>query len=299
MTVVWHHEHGIHTRHTGSKQGSGRLWYGFALSVLVIIVIIGGGWFYWKGWKSGIIPPSLERILVLPIGREDGHTLWFSTIIRLAHGIAAADNRSAVTDADLAQAIHETVQRNAEEDLAKTLGISVSDADVQSKIPWTSEIRALQQKAGWSDDEYLQFIERDFMLVNALNAAVLQDESLQAPAQKDLTDIQEKLARGIAFPDVAQQFSQDPATAQTAGSFGYVLPNEVDEAFVSVFSLPPFTTSPIITTKDAYWLLRTEETVDDLSGHRTLLRGIAVKKRTLPKILEEKTSTIVPTLWVR
>lgn len=298
MTVVWHHEHGIHERHTGPKKGSGRLLSCLASAIVIIIVVIGGGWFYAKGWKSGAIPPAMERILVLPIGREDGHMLWFSDIARLAHGIAAADNRTIVTEADNVQAIQEMVQRNAEEDLARTLGVTVSDGDVQSALQWTSDIRAFQAKAGWSDSEYTQFIQRDFVLVNALNIAVLANEAQQEPVKKALSDIQDKLSRGIAFEDVAQQFSQDPATAQTAGSFGYVLPSEVDEAFTSVFSLPPFTISPI-TTKDSFWLLRTEATVDDLSGHRILLRGIAVKKRTLAKILEEKTSTITPSLWVR
>ncbi len=245
------------------------------------------------------MPAIVERTVFVPIGYENGHLLWFSGIARLARGISAADNRSTVSEADYAQAIDAMVRRHALEDIASEENVSVSSTDVSSAVEWTDDIRSFQSLAGWSDGEYLNYIQRSFVLSTAVQNAMLTSEEYQAKARERMTDLQAKLALGIAFEDVAKEYSEDPGTAQIKGSFGYVLPSEVDAAFAPVFLLPPNTPSDVIATADGYWVLRTEESVTDESGTRYLLRGIAVKKGTLADILDERTSAITPWLWVR
>lgn len=298
MTVVWHHEHGIHERHV--TEGRGKIVSWIAVALVVIAVIAGGAWFALKGWSSGKVPVFAERILWIPIGSADHHLLWYPDIARLAHGIAAADARSTVTETDYAQAVDAAVRRNALNDIAQELQVSVTDAQVKDAVTWTDDIRSFEALAGWRDDEYLANIERQFVLANVVNDAVLKSESQQAIAQNAMKDIQKKLAEGIAFQDVAREFSEDPATAQASGSFGYVLPSEVDEIFAPVFALPVGTISDVITTDDAYWIVRREENfVEDSGIVRALLRGIAVKKETLAKVLDARASAITPTLWVK
>jgi parvulin-like peptidyl-prolyl isomerase len=101
------------------------------------------------------------------------------------------------------------------------------------------------------------------------------------------------------FEDIAKEYSEDPVTAQSKGSFGYVLPEEVDAAFSPVFALPLNTVSEVITTLDAYWVLRIEDVLSDESGARSLLRGIAIKKASLADVLDAKVADISPALWVR
>ena len=297
MTVVWHHEHRVHERHVAPER-SRIVWWVLG-ATLVLSIAAGGGWFFWKGWRSGSLPPIVERTLFLPIGYEDGHVLWFPGVARLARGIAGADNRSEVSEADYAQAIDALVRRHALEDIASEENVSVSNADVSSVVEWTDDIRSFQSLAGWSDGEYLNYIQRSFVLSTAVQDAMLVSEAYQAKAQERMADVQSKLALGIAFEDIAKEYSEDPGTAQIKGSFGYVLPSEVDPAFAPVFLLPPNTSSDVIATSDGYWILRTEESVTDESGTRYLLRGIAVKKGTLADVLDERTSAIVPWLWVK
>ncbi len=297
MTVVWHHEHHVHERRVAPHR-SRMLWW-IALSILVLCGIGGGSWFLWKGWRCGTLPVIVERMTYVPIGYEDGHALWFPSIARLAHGIAAADGRTMLTEADYAQAIDATVRRNALEDIAREEHIVVSDADVRAAVEWSDDIRAFITMAGWNDSEYLAYVERSFVVSTRVNAAVLDDEQYQEKSHERMANIQSKLALGIAFADVAQEYSEDPATAQSRGSFGYVLPRDVDPAFASVFLLPSQTASEVITTADAYWILRTEDSVVDESGTRVLLRGIAIKKQSLAEVLDAKASAIVPRLWVR
>lgn len=297
MTVVWHHEHRVHERHVAPERSRIVLW--ILGAVLVLSVVVGGGWFFWKGWRSGSLPAIVERTLFVPVGYEDGHLLWFPGVARLARGIAAADNRTTISEADYAQAIDALVRRHALEDIALEEDVSVSDEDVSSAVEWTEDIQSFKTLAGWSDGEYLNYIQRSFVLSTAVQDAILASEAYQAKARERMADLQSKLVLGIAFEDVAKEYSEDPGTAQIKGSFGYVLPSEVDAAFAPVFSLPPKTLSDVITTADAYWVLRTEDSVTDESGTRYLLRGIAVKKGTLADILDDRASVITPWLWVR
>jgi len=297
MTVVWHHEHHFHERHVAPNRL--RIFWWILFSLMILSLAASGGWFFWKGWRGGNLPVVVERILCIPIGYEDGNILWYPSIARLAHGIAASDNRTAVAEGDYLQAIDATVRRNALESIAISEGVAVSDSDVAAAVQWTDDIRSFEALAGWNDDEYLVFVQRSFVLSNAVESAILAEESYQAEAHARMKDIQAKLELGIAFDDVANEYSEDPATAQSKGSFGYVLPAEVDPAFAPVFLLPFNAVSSVIITEDSYWILRIEDSVTDESGTRTFLRGIAIKKRMLADILDERAVAIAPLLWVR
>jgi PPIC-type PPIASE domain len=297
MTVVWHHEHHRHARHVAPNRGAvARL---LVLATLVIVLLFGGGWFVWSGWRNGNLPRVFEAWFYVPIGTESGHLLWYPHIARLARGIAAADGRGEVTESDYAQAIDATVRRNALEDLAEELGVTLTDDAVQSSITWTDDIRAFQTLAGWSDDEYAEYVVRGFVLATTTEEALLKSDAYRDASIARMSDIQSKITLGIAFEDIAKEYSEDPVTAQSKGSFGYVLPDEVDAAFAPVFDLPMSTISDVITTLDAYWVLRTEDSVTDESGTRILLRGIAIKKASLADVLDAKVADISPMLWVR
>lgn len=297
MTVVWHHEHHRHARNIAPGRGAiARL---MVLAVVVIVFVCGGAWFYLGGWRSGVLPRIVESRLYVPIGYDSGDIVWYPAIARLARGIAAADNRANVTELDYAQALDATVRRNALEKLAKELDVSVAEETVQESVTWTSDIRAFQALAGWSDDEYVNYVVRVFVLSTAVEQALLVSDAYRDASIARMEDIQAKITLGIAFADLAKEYSEDPVTAASRGSFGYVLPAEVDSAFAPVFQLPVNTVSEVITTLDAYWVLRTEDTLVDESGVRVLLRGIAVKKASLADVLDSLTIESDPVLWVQ
>lgn len=297
MTVVWHHEHHRHARYVAPGRGAVARLLVFAL--FVIVLLFGSGWFAWSGWRSGKLPRTVETWLYVPIGVESGRALWYPHVVRLARGIAAADNRGEVTESDYAQAIDATVRRHALEELAEELRVTVSDSAARESVTWTDDIRAFQTLAGWSDDEYIQYVVRGFLLSTATEEALLRSDAYRDASIARMNDIRSKIAIGIAFEDIAKEYSEDPVTAQSKGSFGYVLASEVDAAFGPVFNLPVNTVSDVITTLDAYWVLRTEDSISDESGTRMLLRGIAIKKASLADILDSKVTDVVPILWVR
>jgi hypothetical protein len=297
MTVIWHHEHHRHARHVAAGRGSiVRLLF---LAFFVLVFLVGGGWFYLFGWRANVLPTSFERVAYVPIGFEGDHVLWYAPIARLAHGIAAADNRTNVTEADYAQAIDALVRRNALNDLADEVDVTVSKKTVEDSVVWTDDLRAFDATAGWSDKEYLRYIAEGLALSRAVEEVIHVNDRYESSSQERVATIQAKLTLGIAFDDVAKEYSEDPVTAPAKGSFGYVLPSEVDSGFAPVFSLPVNTVSDVLSLPEAYWIVRTEDAVTDESGTRYLLRGIAVRKATLSEILDEKTKNISPWLFVR
>ncbi len=296
MTVMWHHEHGVHTRYVAPNRA--RIALALCGAALVLGVIGGGAWFFWTGWKSGAVPVFCERLAFVPVGYADGHVLWFADIARLAHGIAAADARTQVTETDYMQAIDGIIRQHALEDIAREYHVVAGGNDENDTYTRSAQ-ESFQALAGWSGAEYETYITAPLLLSRAVERVVLHEEVFQQQARARRDALREKLNSGIAFADVAREYSEDPVTAQTQGSFGYVLPGDVDAAFLPVFSLPLNTISDDIITDDAYWLLRSESTVRDESGMRFLLRGIAVKKETLAHVLDESVANIVPYVWVR
>ena len=300
MTVVWHHEYHRHARHTRHvAPGRGAIARYLLFAVLVLFFVWGGGWFMWSGWRSGMIPRPVERVTYVPIGHSSFGMLWYAPIARLARGIAAADDRTEVTESDYVQAVDAIVRRYALERLAQDLDVVVTREEVLESVTWTDDIRTFQHLAGWSDDEYAEFVAHGLVLSTKTEQKLLESDSYREASLARMNDIQSKITLGIAFEDIAKEYSEDPVTAQSKGSFGYVLPEEVDEAFAPVFDLPVNTVSDVITTLDAYWVLRAEDSVVDESGVRVLLRGIAVKKASLADVLDRLVADINPTLWVR
>ncbi len=297
MTVVWHHEHHRHAR--TAVPGRAAIVRYIVLALFMLCCVWGGGWFVWSGWRSGMISEPVERIAYAPIGYASGHVLWYSQVARLARGIAAADTRTNVTESDYVQAIDTIIRRNALEDLAEGLHVTATHQEALASITWTEEIRAFQELAGWTDSEYAEFVVRGLLLSTATEQKMLERDLYRDASMARMQDIQDKIALGIAFEDLAKEYSEDPVTAQSKGSFGYVLREDVDEAFAPVFELPVNTISDVITTTNAYWVLRTEDSVTDESGVRVLLRGIAIKKASLADVLDRLVADINPILWVR
>lgn len=297
MSVVWHHEQHAHERKTFPKRGPIVRWI---LGACVILgVVVSAGWFAFGGWRSGHIPVAIERVAWVPIGRASGGLLWYRHVARTARGIAAADGRDNVTEADFVQAVDACARRIALEALADELSVSISRDAVTESVEWTDDVRAFLTLATWNEQEYLEYVQRSFVLSHATEEATRASSEYHDATARAMDVILERLAAGIAFADVAYEYSEDPGTAQVRGSFGYVLPGEIDPVFDPVFALPIGEMSDVIIADDAFWIVQVEDRIVDGSGERTLLRGIAVKKKTLADILDDQVAQSPSSLWVR
>lgn len=79
-------------------------------------------------------------------------------------------------------------------------------------------------------------------------------------AAAKIRDIEERLKRNEDFSMLAQNYSEDPATAANGGDMGFVLESSLERANPElrkmVMSLPPNGYSPIIHTQEGYRILK-------------------------------------------
>lgn len=292
MTVIRHY------RHVGSPdeiRSSKGLVLSFFGAVVLFGLIFGVGGFYLSGWHSWW-PASLRRATPLPVGTIEGDVLWYPTVAGLADGIAAANERVDATEDDYREALDLGLRRLRIEELADDLNVEVTTEEVDTEYVEDGELNVFLEQANWSVDDYKEWLLGPFVLSRETEVAVMAVDEYQVQAKSDLADVQEKLDRGIAFEDVAEQYSQD-ASAVSKGSLGYVLPGEVDPAFASVFELSIGEVSPVIGTSTAYWILKVEDVAAE--DGRYFLRGIAVQKDTLAEIVDRLMEKAEPRIFVR
>lgn len=92
-------------------------------------------------------------------------------------------------------------------------------------------------------------------------------------AYKEISNIQERLARGESFADLARQFSDDPASKERGGNLGLIRRGELVQDFEEVaFSLENGETSDVVETEFGYHIIQSI----DKQGERVNVRHILI-----------------------
>jgi hypothetical protein len=292
MTVIRHYRHIKLPSEVRPIRG---VVLSFFAAIGLFVLVFGVGGFYVSGWDSWW-PKPLHKVTPLPVAAIDGRILWYPTVAGLAGGVAASNDRTTPTEDDYNEALNLGIRRLRIDELADELDVEVAQADVDSEYVEDKDLTLFLETAGWSTDEYKRLLLRPFVISRETEEAVLAVDKYQTQSKLDLADVQEKLTRGIAFEDVAAQYSQDPS-ALSKGSLGYVLPEEVDPAFAPAFVLAAGDVTPVIETSTAYWILKVEAIAPE--GDRYFLRGIAVQKDSLSDIVDKLMEVASPWIFVR
>lgn len=281
MTVVWHQ----HPAAGSSARPSIRslsLW--FALALAGLIIVFGIGYFVLSGWSNPSASGWYARV-PLPVAQLRGRVAWYGEVVKLARGFAASDVRDLVTPEDLTAALDLAARRLLIARLASDYDLSVSDDELKAELEVDDELETFLVQANWSLDDYSELVLEPFILSQKVEDVLMADREYQGGALEEIVALRAKLDLGIAFEDVAQQYSQD-SSAQSKGNLGYVLQSEVDVGFAPVFQLATNDVSEILETVDAFWIVRVEDSLEDVDGQRLLLRGIAVKKQGIGEIVD-------------
>lgn len=200
-------------------------------------------------------------------------------------------------------------------ELADRYGITVTSEDVKKTYEGTildqaaldtttgkarAEARAadtLQQLYGLRPAQFQNRILHPFLVRQRLEAAVTQDDALNAEKRKKAEEALAELQAGKAFKDVAIAYSEDPNVATTFGDRGLIgsglLPKEVEDA---AFALKAGETSEVIKSVFGYHVLRvTDRQEKDGKVEKVRLYEILVKPIQLDDYLEaqKKTASII------
>lgn len=293
MTVVWHHHAAAASSHKPPVKGI-VFWFLIALVVLGIVSCL--GFFSFSGWRHASAALWFAR-LPLPVARLHGRIGWYSDVAKLARGIAVSAEREEPIEQDYLDALDLVSRRLEIARLASKFDVDVSDDDVIAATTDDVDLQTFLAGAAWDMDDYRSLVIRPFVVSQKLDVALDADRSYQDASLASMAALQEKLALGIAFEDIAQQYSEDES-AKTKGNLGYLLSSEVDPGLASVFALSTGETSDILEAAGAFWIIRVEDIVHEEDGDRYLLRGIAVNKQTVSAVVDDMLATDPPTLFV-
>lgn len=294
MTVVWHHHA---TAAASSRPPVKAIVWWLVLAVAVLGILGCLGYFSFAGWRSPSASAWFAHV-PLPVARSHGRLGWYSDVAKLARGFAASEEREALEPSDFTQALDVVSRRLHIARLARQFDVSASDQEIDAELVDDADLQAFLALARWSMDDYRELVLRPFVVSQKLETALDTDREYQQSALETIAGIEAKLALGIAFEDVAQQYSEDES-AQAKGNLGYLLASEVDPGLAPVFTLAVGETSGVLEAASAFWIIRVEDVVREADGDRLLLRGIAVNKQTVGAVVDDLVSSDPPTLFVR
>jgi hypothetical protein len=146
-------------------------------------------------------------------------------------------------------------------------------------------------------DELGVTAEDDLTLAQKTEEAVLAEESFQAEPKKRLETMKQRLYDGVPFGDAARRYSED-VSGGGGGDLGVFYLNAVPAWLDGAARLEGNAISDVLEGSDAYWLVGVSERGGDGEGAWVRLRGIAVKKVTLRKVLDDRARENPPWIFI-
>lgn len=242
------------------------------------------------------IPRFVSRTLPVPGVFACGRLTSSLSLWTLVRGVEATNGED---DVDALRSAEDIAARDlCLERLARDLDVRVTDDDVRTLQMSGDAQTEFMAKAHWSSSDYDRFVVRPLALAQKLEGAVYASDESQTSARERLQLLVDKLDLGIAFADVAQQYSED-ASRQSAGSLGYVHSADLDAAFAPAFSLGIGERTAILDVGAMLWIVRLDDVLTTDGDTVYKLRGIAVRKNGVDDAVAELLRQHVALSFVR
>ncbi|MBI2798265.1 peptidylprolyl isomerase [Candidatus Saccharibacteria bacterium] len=134
--------------------------------------------------------------------------------------------------------------------------------------------QTLNSLYGWSIDDFKAKI-KDSLLQKKLADKILNDPSLNAPAQAQAQDILKQAQGGADFAELAKKYSQD-GSAANGGDLGFFGKGQMDPEFEkAAFSLEKDQVSGVVKTQYGYHIIKvTDKNGDQVRASNILIKGV-------------------------
>lgn len=170
--------------------------------------------------------------------------------------------------------LHRQMLTLAAEKMAKDLGISISDEQLDKELDEISAASGGKEKVeidikknfGWSLDQYRNRVVRSMLVLQELQKKLLADEKFIEPAKNAAESALAQVKSGKDFATVAKEVSQD-SSAASGGDLGFMKPGQtVPEFDKALFSMKRGEISGLIKTEFGYHIIKVEEIKKDRTG---------------------------------
>ncbi len=135
------------------------------------------------------------------------------------------------------------------------------------------------------------------ILAQQTEIAVLKEENYQAAARDRLLELKTKFSNGMPFADAARKYSED-VSGGDGGDLGVFYLDAIPLWLSPGATLEDGEVSDVLEGVDAYWIISPVERGGEGEQEWVRLSGIAAKKVTLRKVLDERTDTNPPWVFV-
>jgi peptidyl-prolyl cis-trans isomerase D len=131
-----------------------------------------------------------------------------------------------------------------------------------------------EKLAGMYDDYKRTMLEKEERKARHILLTVdTSEENSKAEVTEKIQELQQKLASGESFEDLASQYSQDPGSAKQGGDLGWVATGDMVKPFEeALFTLKKGEVSEVVETQFGFHLIRLEDIrapqVESLAGKR-------------------------------
>ncbi|HRH32340.1 MAG TPA: peptidylprolyl isomerase [bacterium] len=246
---------------------------------------------------NGIFRP-LSRLVLIPAVTAAGKTVSYHQVVELAHGMKGFAGAQTNAQA-FEEALSVSVYRLYVKSLASAHDVRVASTEVDAYVVDETILAPGLEVAGWKRSDYEKYLVAPLLLAQQTEMAVKADDAYQAEALESMESYRKKLAQGMPFADVAQNFSED-VTAIARGDLGIMNVGTLPDWLVPALELEPGEISQVLSAPDAYWTVTMleyypSEVPEQAAVH---FRGLAVKKLPFPQILDAMTFDYPPMVFV-
>lgn len=260
--------------------------HGFALVVLIVALLalfFGLYGFYYGHWYQGPAR-GISHALPLPAATVNGDIIWYDDVVELAVLFEAT-----VGEGDaFSEALDTAVRRAHVEDLASELDVSVSKDEQRAFMAEVEDLEAFLDEISWSERQYLRYVVEPLLLQQIVEEAAYGSRDLQSVAFAEIDRILSSYNEiGIAFDDLAAQYSEDPSSVLD-GDVGFYEQHELPEGYEDVWSMEIGEVSDVLETHDTFAIVFVyDELLEEEARTHVAFQVIVVNKSPLSEVLEE------------
>ncbi len=251
---------------------------GILLGTLVVLAVVAGG-IYFLGWSDYKLQ-QVVKVIPLPAGMVNNK---FILLDRYWSDLQALDNfyqyqveqgqyKEKPPVSELKNIVWERLVNLALlNQLAQQYGLSVTQEEISAEIDkLVNEVGSrdklrenLQEFYGWDLPTFTARVVRPFLLEEKVMSALASDQKYKEEARQRAEEVLAKVkANPDQFAKLAEEYSDDQASAQRGGDLGYFTKGVMVAQFEqAAFSLQSGEISDLVETKFGYHIIKVEDKI--------------------------------------
>ena len=247
--------------------------------------------FYVEHWYTGPAR-TVARVVPLPAVIVQNDIVWYSEVSEFANVFSLAkDEAEFEIDDPFGSALKRTVSNTHLAHFAQTLDVEVTRSELLAYEIDEPDLEAFLKEIGWNEMQYRRFIVAPLLLAQKTEDVVFHDVAYQSVSLEKMHNVEQDLALGISFDDLAIQYSED-VSGPSGGYLGFYTLDQMPEGLEEVFDADVGVPSGVLETNGSFVIARVHD--EFLAGgerEQVSLQIISVKKTGLATALEAYAET--------